>query len=89
MFTGTVPGSWSGMLMLQDLELQYNCAVCGALPRFPLQVLFCCSMLQHLLPMPWQLWRCVTSSVHVSLPRNGTFGVAHFEAYMLQKMSSL
>ena len=47
MFTGTVPGSWSDMLRLQDLELDYNCGVCGALPSFSSQVLFYLAAMQR------------------------------------------
>ena len=36
---GTVPSSWASMAALQDLELDYNCGLCGSLPSFPMQVL--------------------------------------------------
>jgi len=38
---GTVPSSWASMGPLQDLELDYNCGLCGSLPTFPMQV-GCC-----------------------------------------------
>lgn len=37
--SGTVPSSWASMAALQDLELDYNCGLCGSLPSFPMQVL--------------------------------------------------
>ena len=36
---GTVPSSWASMAALHDLELDYNCGLCGSLPSFPMQVL--------------------------------------------------
>ena len=41
---GTVPSSWAGMAALQDLELDYNCGLCGNLPPFPMQVCHCCQI---------------------------------------------
>lgn len=35
---GPIPSSWAGMAQLQDLQLGYNCRVCGPLPTFPMQV---------------------------------------------------
>ena len=35
---GTVPSSWGQMAALQDLELDYNCGLCGNLPTLPMQV---------------------------------------------------
>lgn len=36
---GSVPSSWASMAALEDLELDYNCGLCGSLPTFAMQVI--------------------------------------------------